>query len=286
MSSNLTVVTPITNMAGKLDLLESWVTESLGHGIDIRLIHDYRDEGTQRELEQLVKRCSSESLVLMSGKFGNPGSARNAGMVNMRSEWVCFWDSDDFPNVPNVISEINSTDSNVDVVIGRYLILDKMQGGKTVFPIPPKNLEEFAFDPGLWRILFRAKLMEGTNFPPLRMGEDQVFLSKLNLGSLKVQFSNQYFYSYIKGEPTQLTNNSEAISDLRKSYIELRSSNAKKSSLDLGITSVMMTRMCLTLIKKGNLGMKIKSILALFFAIKRMGPKIAYVFFRRIWKAD
>lgn len=285
MVSNLTVITPITKMAGRLNLLESWVLNALCLGIKVVLIHDFREESTQNELEQLVNRYGTEELVLISGSFGSPGAARNAGMKNLNSEWVCFWDSDDLPNVSKVLLEINSCDPSTDVIIGQYSIVDKSGKFDPFWSSTTCNFEDFALNPGLWRILIRTKLVEAISFPSLRMGEDQVFLSRLNIEVLKVKFCSQVFYNYYIGEPSQLTNNWEAIADLNVAIQELCNSTKLKSSEYYCVNSIMLTRMCVTAIVKGKFNLKVKSISPLMQALKKLGPRKSWVVLKKISRA-
>jgi len=283
-NSILTVVTPVTNMAGKLSKLESWVDEALELGVKVVVVHDYREAKTQEELQKIVNRHHSERLILLSGKFGNPGAARNAGMTNLISEWICFWDSDDLPNVSNVIAEINSSQPLIDVIIGQFVTVDNNLEAKPNKTSTTYCLDDFALNPGLWRILIRSKLVNQLEFPPLRMGEDQVFLNNLNLGSLHIKFSREIFYKYFSGDPNQLTNNEKALSDLYHSIQQVRVSIPSKSGADLHLALIMLTRLCLTSLKNGNLGLKSKSVFPLFLTFAMMGPKLSVKVISRVFR--
>ena len=283
MTSHLTAITPVTKMAGRLDLLESWVTEALLLGIKVVIVHDFRDECTQIDLEQLVKRCGTQNLILISDRFGNPGAARNAGMENLNTEWVCFWDSDDLPNISNVMEELNSCDPSIDLVIGQYTIFHKTEKFDPPRTSATFTVEDFALNPGLWRILIRSKLVKEVSFPSLRMGEDQVFLNSLNVESLKVEFSTKVFYTYFTGESSQLTNNSAAITDLSSSIHTLSASLSQKSEKYFLVTGIMLLRMCTTAIIKGRIKLKFSSTLPLLRALRKMGPKVSLKVIRRIF---
>lgn len=283
MAPHLTAITPVTKMAGRLNLLESWVVDALRLGIRVVLIHDFRDESTQIELEQLVKRCGTEDLVLISDRYGNPGAARNAGMGILKTEWVCFWDSDDLPNVSNVLREINLCNSNTDLIIGQYSILDKSGKFDALWTSATFSLEDLALNPGLWRILIRTRLVQQVSFPSLRMGEDQVFLSRLNIESLRVAYSEHVFYRYYIGESSQLTNNLAAIADLKDSIQALNASLAQKSDKHFLVTGIMLLRMCITALSKGQLIVKFRSVLPLLRALGKLGPIISLKVIRRIF---
>ena len=55
LPKEITIITPIAKMAGRLETLKDWVAEGLKRGFDIILIHDIKDDQTERELTDFVK---------------------------------------------------------------------------------------------------------------------------------------------------------------------------------------------------------------------------------------
>ena len=51
----LSIIVPISDMAGKLDLLKDWLQETYSECIEVFLIHDKKDEGTSIELKNLER---------------------------------------------------------------------------------------------------------------------------------------------------------------------------------------------------------------------------------------
>jgi hypothetical protein len=72
-----------------------------------------------------------------------------------------------------------------EVCIGRFQIRDL----RTLSVKVRRNASsrfDVAMEPGLWRMVIKTDIASETRFPPLRMGEDQVFLARLNLGKRRI----------------------------------------------------------------------------------------------------
>jgi glycosyltransferase involved in cell wall biosynthesis len=114
-------------MAGRLQVLEKWVSEiSVNPHIEIIVIHDFLDEATSDELHLI---CSNlQNVHLIEGRFGNPGSARNAGLSICRGKRVVFWDCDDEPNVTRFLGLLKSEEAkDSDVSIARFNIFNEIR---------------------------------------------------------------------------------------------------------------------------------------------------------------
>ena len=72
-SYNLSVIVPISKMAGKLGSLKSWVKEAIKNDVQVILVHDYRDQETSDELSEFVRQVDSYAIAFIEGKFGAPG---------------------------------------------------------------------------------------------------------------------------------------------------------------------------------------------------------------------
>ena len=97
------------------------------------------------------------------------------------------------------------------------------------------------------------------------MGEDQVFLARVFLRDLEVEFKSIFTYSYFKGVADQLTENQVAIQDLITSnnlilgiYSKKMSENSRKFLLEL------LTRQCLTIFSRISVKQGVIQILRIF----------------------
>ena len=102
----LTAIVPVSGMAGRLHNLENWLSTIHDLDIQIIIIHDHRDSETERQLLSILGTINSPKIAYLSGAFGSPGAARNAGLERVDSKFVCFWDSDDLPQPQSILSDL------------------------------------------------------------------------------------------------------------------------------------------------------------------------------------
>ena len=217
----LSIVIPVTKMHGRLDVFKNSVTKGLELGAQIIVVHDYRDEETSEELKQFTRQLKNENLILLEERFGNPGSARNAGIKLSQRDYLAFWDADDQPNVDQFIHFFEAMQiSQTDLGIAEYSILD---ADRRIHQhrLSGENLdlcwEKIAIQPGLWRMIFKTEVSRKIEFPPLRMGEDQIFLALFVNKARNVFLSHLNVYTYFLGVDGQLTSNPVAIAELNSS---------------------------------------------------------------------
>ena len=127
-----------------------------------------------------------------------------------------FVDSDDVPDVKNVLDAIEVEKRNPDAIVGRYLTYDRVNS-KTTQCAPWRSCyEQLALNPGIWRIVFLREAIERLTFTNLLMAEDQIFLAQFNPGTRKMVFVHDNFYTYYVGDSKQATRNPKSLADLSK----------------------------------------------------------------------
>jgi glycosyltransferase involved in cell wall biosynthesis len=289
----LTVVTPISKMAGRLDKIGEWLGPILGLDVQVILVHDKQDDSTGKEIEELVHKFKSNKIVFVESHFGNPGAARNAGLEIATGDWICFLDSDDRPYVDKSVEMVALGEKfNSNLVVGEYEIRDLRRESTYVGQeFTGQSLIDFsrvAFTPGIWRMVFRRSFLEGVKFPCLRMGEDQLFLARLQPELSRISFYNEKVYTYYTGSPSQLTSNRDAIKDLVQVSIECLDIFRNRENIEREFLSIMLCRQLITLFKRGNLILRVRSIwLTLRFLLltvrgKAKAHSATYFVFREI----
>ena len=194
--------------------------------VELVIVADGFNQSEAASLAQLVSDAKFCEINLIHGVFGNPGSARNAGLETVDSEWVCFWDSDDIPNPEGFKTMIErAKKANTSVAKGCYKVLDTRSG--QIFTnngsyISRDNPARHLVDPGIWRYAFSKSIYLNTSFPPLRMGEDQDFLVKVLISQHEVFQSEEMVYTYRLGNETQITRSEAAFLDVGESLKYLR----------------------------------------------------------------
>ena len=170
------------------------------------------------EVSLLSKAFSeNKNVIVLQCSLGNPGAARNLGKKHSNGEWVSFIDSDDsvdFKNYYQMVVEGNSTGS--EIVIGKYRVIDDTGIVRDAMEdISHQSVaRSIARNPGIWRLSFKRYLVDGIDFPGLRMAEDQVFLARLRFWERDISVSQLVVYTYRRNIPGQLTRSKDAISDL------------------------------------------------------------------------
>ena len=202
----ISAVIPVTKMAGKLKNLEDTIVNSDSNNIEIIIVHDIRDKDTSSQILKMIDGYSN--IKFLEGKYGSAGKARNAGIELASSKWICFWDSDDKPNLKNIGKLINRTEkdqNNLGYGSFKFLIAkDKKKSFFQEFPQETKITSINRF-PGLWRWIFKKNLVEDNRFLDYRLGEDIIFLCQLiSLGGNISKFQ-ETVYHYAVGEINQAT---------------------------------------------------------------------------------
>lgn len=209
------------------------------------VVADTFEKSQKESLINLLKNKPVDSVDLIEGVYGNPGSARNAGLEIVNTDWICFWDSDDFPDVSKYLEMVEIADNKGYLIAkGGYKIF-KPQINVSNHVIEPKisnqNFARHIMDPGIWRYVFSRNVFGELRFPPLAMGEDQDFLVEVLLKKKDIYIFGEPVYTYTVGGGTQLTRNPSALKDVSKSldYLEvlLKGSQLNSSSVETILTS-------------------------------------------------
>jgi glycosyltransferase involved in cell wall biosynthesis len=212
----LTVVLPVSKMAGKLEFFKEWMLLAQLKPISVIIVHDWRDAETEKELAQFLEAFNEENFRLVSGKYGSPGYARNAGLTNSLSEWVSFWDSDDLPNLENVFHAIETSTLDDEVLIGSFETIDSRKSVVKRCIVNDQWQIDVAKSPGMWRMVFRRNLLEEAKFSDLLMGEDQLFLIQNRIFDRRIRIFKDIFYSYQIMQEEQATRSKQSLTDLNR----------------------------------------------------------------------
>ena len=257
---NLTAVIPVRNMAGKLTELEIAITDALGAGFKVIVVHDGADDATGVELQNIHAGLKHEGLELFSGVYNSPGGARNAGVKKVTTDWLTFWDADDSPIVENLSKLYKIVEkNNADVGIGGYADTNSLNLSESKLHRNDHiDLNAIALSPGIWRMIFRTELIVSSPFKSLLLAEDQILLSEIRLTQRKIVYSSAIVYNYSSGNPDSLTGKNRKIDDLIEatSYI-LKNLKEEKIKSQKEFDWVMLAKQSLTIFKYGNMKKRI-----------------------------
>lgn len=240
----LTAIIPVSNPRERLKFISSW-TDTLKPDlpIDFIFVLDSDSEGEKRDFKRFVGSLLRNNFTLIEVNAGSPGSSRNAGLNNVKTKWVCFWDSDDFPYPETILTTLSQLEEQVDVVIGNYAtFVCEHDLKQTAISCDQKLLDIFTRNPGIWRFVFSAELIRNERFLNYLMGEDQLFLIKLGLNELRCIFSSKVFYGYVQHDMARLTNSTSAIYDLLLVQKELINLTDRQNGQNRLMTTIVLIR--------------------------------------------
>jgi hypothetical protein len=219
---------------------------------------------------EIEKQFKNPPLIFVS-EFNSPGLARNSPLKEVKTEWVTFWDSDDLPDPISVISLIDETIlRNKQIGAGMFTIARSNSSQQTIFSQTSWSrnpLLDLSVNPGIWRFVFNTKRVRDTLFPEILMGEDQIFLAKLNINPSEVNFSEIFTYKYLKHPTGQLTTSRSSVNEIVSASKILNSelTTTKHSNLNL----LFLTNQILT----GLLRTELKTKRAYFDLLKNLSRK-------------
>jgi glycosyltransferase involved in cell wall biosynthesis len=253
--TTLSIIVPITLMAGRLSRLESWLKICDSQIIEVILVHDYRDESTEREINQIIKNY--DACRGISGYFGSVGLARNAGLEKSNGEWVMFADSDDEVYVHELMSTLRDRKKETRVICASYYETSNRTLFTTLRDASKLSNIAITLKPGIWRFLIRKELLSHAKFEDFAMAEDQLFLLENGIFERIDEFSNRVIYNYYVDDPLQATANVSKINDLKRSIQHLSRIEKHFHIGKINLVDLMILSQTVTLLKRGSLKGKI-----------------------------
>ena len=287
----LTIVTPVALMAGRLQNLQKWIATIDALSVEVILIHDKKDEHTGIELRKIVQKFNDSKVIIIEGMYGGPGLARNAGLALAKGEWICFWDSDDLPEVEEFFRMVKVADlSGAECAVGGFTTVHDVTGKSKSHALTEKYLDEIAINPGIWRFAFKRSTLEGLNFSNLLMAEDQLFLASFRIPSRKIEIYSKSVYQYFVGENFHLTRRKEALSDLPNAIKISFGLITSLSDKDLRFASILLSRQVISAMRTGSSSSRLQVMVIFLIGIWKINrntrKEILRTIFFVIWNRE
>lgn len=277
----LTAIIPIGNVNGNLYSLYETIEACKTLNVELIIVHDNFHDGTEEKLSKVTRGL--ENVRIFTVEFQSPGLARNMGLQQVKTEWFCFWDVDDVPNVPAFVEAVRlNSVGKKDLIVGQYSIKNTITGEIKRKFIPTENgdkLRQISINPGIWRFIFRTAKYGNSKFGSGTMGEDQLFLARLNLSEEEIFLVEQDFYRYSVNVTGQLTSEKFRVAELQK-LITVEDAIREKPQ-NSNFIDYLILRQSFTLVnyRKSNIfhvfRPVLKSIVRVRFGIVRFGRDIA-----------
>ena len=245
----LTAIVPVSDMAGRLQNLENWLKAIGKLKLNVIIVHDYRDQQTLEELTRITTSVNPGQVHLHSGAFGSPGAARNFGLEQSNTKYVCFWDSDDLPQPKTVYDALGKNLDNFDILVGQFRTLDNSSKIEIKGLSSDYDILDLAIKPGIWRMVFLREFVGNHRFRDMKMGEDQLFIAELVKSNPCFVFTHDLFYEYFVGRNGQLTSKSENKLELIETYTALIKLREGSVDSHFEYISVNLSRLWFSLLK-------------------------------------
>jgi glycosyltransferase involved in cell wall biosynthesis len=242
------------------------------------LVFDSTPMHLKTELNQLARINNRISTIEVSVQ--SPGGSRNAGMAQCQTDWIAFFDSDDFFDTRKVTKYLQECNGTPDAIIfgfniyGHPMHNDNRLIDDTSCEINFHNQLEIVRSPGIWRWIFRYEEIKDIKFRDFRMGEDIVFLIDFLRVQRCIYFCSELLYNYVVGNLGQLTRDRVAKQELLRSLecclskLHEKSTPISHAQIKIDLTSLIFYSCLIHL----NLKNKSRAIVRLMsFAIKSKG---------------
>jgi glycosyltransferase involved in cell wall biosynthesis len=211
---SLTGVITIGNFEKDSEKLKA-ICESIGSlDLEVIFVMDTQSIESELVLNQYCNESGLQDFSILRHDKRNPGTGRNLGLSNARSDWVTFWDSDDLPHPGDILNILTRIDETIDVVIAGYFCNGQNDLGQGFDFGSEEDLDRMAMNPGIWRFITRREVAQRYRFPEIRMGEDQVFIAQILSESPTISFEGKSIYEYTPGTILSLTADKRNIKDL------------------------------------------------------------------------
>ena len=268
---DLTVVVPVSRMAGKLKLFKEWVSFAQDKPIYLVVVHDWRDEETEIELINFLESLPHKNFKFISGDFGSPGVARNQAREFIQTNWVAFWDSDDYPNLDAILRAINESEVDDEILIGSFETKNFKNGAIRKQALLKEWKISVALNPGLWRMIFKRDILVDFEFSDLLMGEDQLFMAKLDIFNKRVKVFQDIFYTYQIMLTQQATRSRSSLKDLKRCLLAFNKAISGITDLNKGYYQIMYVKQIITSVKHLPVVDKLFVLIKLALFVKENG---------------
>ena len=88
MVSFLEILVPVHNINDRAHHLRRLLTTTKLSNTNFIIVSDSELDSDHNQVRKLIEDSPNSSAIFLSGKFGGPGAARNAGISASDSEWI------------------------------------------------------------------------------------------------------------------------------------------------------------------------------------------------------
>lgn len=264
-SIDLSAVIPVGNFESDFENIVRILEEAQKFGIQIIIVLDTQTVQDRELLNKTINDNNWQDIIVSSGDWGNPGSARNHGLTLSSRTFIAFWDSDDKPDFQEVEEFLHELrGKRFDAGIGRFRVSKNNSSQLEIGVNNQIRLDNFTerivSNPGIWRFVFRRNFLEKVSFPDFSSAEDQLFLQRFFALDPRILVSNRVVYTYFQGGDNQLTK-SPKVSEQTRLVAKIGISELSKSKVkNQTLIDTLILKQIVTVAKNGSRKDKLLSI--------------------------
>jgi hypothetical protein len=262
------VVVPVATERGPFNNLIKWLPVGLNNGLQVVVVLDKTKNIVDPELIRVLDQNRGESLIVVEGQYGSPGSARNAGMKSTTGKWIMFWDCDDNPNILACLKMVVEADEiDAKFAIGGFswesAEPNRPQSNHCAKTEPAELLQSIGRNPGIWRFAWSRELIK-SEFSNLQMAEDQVFILENCDFDANYFVSQSLVYTYLSGAGIRQTSIKKFMMDLSASMLATSRHISESAGLAKSqLAGVFLVKQFISAIKHGTLRTRVAVFLTL-----------------------
>lgn len=139
-------------------------------------------------------------------KNGGAGKARNTGLANVRGDYICFVDSDDYVSRNYVSTLVETLETNeADIAVADYYSIYKNEMVAGVHPVERKVYTDKEYllhflqnwsCSLIWNKIFKREVLQGIQFVEGRKIDDEFFTYQAVMNASKIASIDKYIYFY------------------------------------------------------------------------------------------
>lgn len=216
-SAHISAVIPVHGLENYLPTLKATLLDVASFPIRVVLVFDRVSPRLTTEVKTFISDNGMHRVKIVEGEFGSAAAARNAGMADVETEWLTFWDADDSPKIQGYLALVEWAESErVDVGIGILTVENLSDPTETKSHLlnPDATISnQIAAFPGFTRMIFKVDFISGIIFQKMFLVEDQCFLSDVFSRNPKIGYRPIPLYTYFVGLPSQSINSERRYRD-------------------------------------------------------------------------
>jgi hypothetical protein len=249
----ISAIVPIHNWSSVSDNISELLKQKEIVFFKVIFILDSCDPEAEIELKRLLISTNNVSYIVLIRNFSSAAKSRNEGLEIVKTEWLCFWDSDDLPNLRGFLDMYSHvSNSDIDLAVGQIRTIYIREGEEVKRKLTKtQSLFALAMDLGFTRILYRSLFIKNLFFLNYKSGEDVIFLAKLISRKPKIFFSNVLVYRYLNVNWISKKSSNSIINELHLLHAKLyEDQRMQQDGYVKGFYLILIFKLLLSILKR------------------------------------